>query len=46
MAYIKKRLGRGAWVAQSVECPTLGFGSGRDFLVCGIKSQVGSAEPA
>ena len=24
---------RGAWVAQSVKCPTLGFGSGHDPMV-------------
>ena len=25
---------RGAWVAQSVKRPTLGFGSGRDLMGC------------
>ena len=37
-------------VPQSVECPTLGFGSGRDLMVCGIEPHVGlcsdSEEPA
>ena len=28
---------RGTWVAQSVKCPTLDFGSGRDFTVRGIE---------
>ena len=27
-------LGGGAWVAQSVEHPALGFGSGHDLMVC------------
>ena len=31
----------GASVAQSVKCLTLGFGSGHDLLVCGIKSRIG-----
>ena len=34
---------RGAWVAQSVKPPTLGFGSGHDLTVCEIKSFMGSA---
>ena len=29
--------GRGAWVAQSVEHLTLGFGSGHDFTVRGFE---------
>ena len=29
---------RGSRVVQLVECPTLGFGSGRDLMVCEIKS--------
>ena len=33
--------GRGAWVAPSVKCPTLGFGSGQDLTVCGIESTLG-----
>ena len=41
---------RGAWVAQSVKRPTLGFGSGRDLTVRGIEPHVGLcadiAEPA
>ena len=44
----KKR--RGAWGVQSVEYPTLDFGSGYDPTVCGIKSCMGlcadSIEPA
>ena len=40
----------GAWVAQSVERMTLGFGSGRDLMVPGFKPYVGfctdSVEPA
>ena len=32
---------RGAWVAQSVERLTLGFGSGHDFTVCGIDPHIG-----
>ena len=41
---------RGTWVAQLVKRLTLGFGSGHDLTVCGIKPCVGlhalSAEPA
>ena len=38
---------RGAWVAQSVEHPTLDFGSGHDLMVCEIKPFIGlCAEPA
>ena len=37
-------------MAQSAECPTLGFGSGRDVTVCGLEPRVGlctdSLEPA
>ena len=35
--YCKCFWGRDAWVAQSVELPTLGFGSDRDLTVCGFK---------
>ena len=28
---------RGAWVAQSVKCPTLGFGAGHGLAVCEFK---------
>ena len=28
----------GTWVAQSVECPTLDFGSGRDLTIWFLKS--------
>ena len=28
------------WVAQAVECLTLGFGSGHDLMGCGIKPRV------
>ena len=38
------------WVAKSVKCPTLGFGSGGDLVVCGFNPRVqlcaNSAEPA
>ena len=41
---------RGAWVAQSVDHPTLGFSSGRDLTVCEIEPRVelwaDSMEPA
>ena len=46
----KKHKGRGAWVAQSVKCLTLGFSSGHDLRVFGIGPHIGlcadSAEPA
>ena len=32
---------RGAWVAHSVRCLTLGFGSGQDLVVCEIESHFG-----
>ena len=32
----------GAWVAQLVKHPTLGFGPGDDLIGCGIKPDVGS----
>ena len=32
---------RGAWVAQSVKCPTLDFGSSHDLTVHEIKPHVG-----
>ena len=32
----------GAWVAQSVECPTLNFGSGHDPRVVGSSPPEGS----
>ena len=28
-------------MAQSVKCPTLGFGSGHDLTVCGFEPRVG-----
>ena len=31
----------GAWVAQSVDHPTLDFGSGYDLTICGIEPHVG-----
>ena len=41
---------QGAWVAQSVEHPTLDFGSGHDLVVRGIESHIrlcaDGAEPA
>ena len=36
---IKKRL-QSTWVAQSVEHPTLDFGSGHDIMVCDIEPHV------
>ena len=45
-----KNVSRGAWVAQSVKYPTLGFGSGHDLTVREFQPRVGhyadSAEPA
>ena len=32
---------RGPWVAQSVKCPTLGFGSGPNLMGCEILLHVG-----
>ena len=32
----------GAWVAQSVKCPTLDFGSGHDLTVMGSSPMSGS----
>ena len=32
---------RDAWVAQSVKCPTLDFGSGHDLAVCEFEPLVG-----
>ena len=47
---LKKAWFRGAWVAQLVECPTCGFGTGHDLPVRGIEPHVGihadSTEPA
>ena len=41
---------RGAWVAQSVKCLTLGFSSGHDLTLCEFKPHIGlcadSAVPA
>ena len=41
---------RGTWVAQSVKCLTLGFGSGHDLAVHEFKSHIGlcadSVEPS
>ena len=41
---------RGTWVAESVKCPTLGFGSSRDLTVCKFEPLIGlradSVEPA
>ena len=45
-----KKINRGAWVAQSVECLTPDFSSGHDLTVRGIECHVGlcadSVEPA
>ena len=45
-----KKISLGAWVAQSLECPTLVFNSDHDLLVCRIRPSVGlcadRAEPA
>ena len=40
--------GGDAWVAQSVKCPTLDFGSDHDLMVSEMEPRVGalSAEPA
>ena len=44
------KIKRGAWVAQSIERPTLCFSSGHDLMVCGFKPHVrlhaDRAEPA
>ena len=49
MPYIKTN-STGAWKAQSVKYPTLGFGSGHDLMICGIEpmssSVPNSMEPA
>ena len=41
---------QGNWVAQSVKCPTLGFGSGHDVMVREFEPHAGlcadSTEPA
>ena len=50
MQEIEETWGEGAWVAQSVKHPTLGFVSGHDLTVCGFETCVGlhtvSMEPA
>ena len=38
---ILKSVLRGAWVAQSVKQPTLGFGSDHDLTVCELEPHVG-----
>ena len=40
--FIQEVVGRGAWVAQSVKCWTLGFGSGHDLGVVGSSPTSGS----
>ena len=49
LAYFRRIQYREAWVAQSVECLTLAFGTGHDLVVCEFKPRVGlcaySAEP-
>ena len=37
---LKKKL-QGAWVAQSIKCLTLGFGSGHDLVVGEFEPRVG-----
>ena len=37
----EKNAPRGAWVAQSVKHPTLGFGSIRDLTVCEFEPCIG-----
>ena len=37
---IKNRNDRGAWVAPSIKHLTLGLGSGRDLMVCGIEPHI------
>ena len=43
-------MNKGAWVAQSVKRPTLGFSSGHDLTVCEFEPHIGlcddSTEPA
>ena len=50
MVWIKNLKGKGSWVAQLVEWPTLDFSSGHDLTVCGIEScvrlYIDNAEPA
>ena len=36
-----KMMCRGAWVVPSVECPTLGFGSGHDLMACELEPHIG-----
>ena len=47
---LKDLIFKGAWVAQSVKRPTLGFGSGHDLMVREFKPLIGlhaaCAEPA
>ena len=38
---MKKYSMRGAWVAQLVKCPTLGFSSGHDLSVHGLEPCIG-----
>ena len=46
----KKKTSQGTWVAQSVECPTLDFGSGHDLAVREFEPLIGlhagGVEPA
>ena len=48
ICFFKMHIVKGAWVAQSVGGPTLGFSSGHDLRVGGIELHVGIrvAEPA
>ena len=39
--YYKMGEGGDTWVAQSVECLTLGSGSGRDLAVCTFEPRIG-----
>ena len=41
--YLKMATSKGAWVAQSVKCPTLDFGSGHNLMVHEIQPCVSSA---
>ena len=40
VSHEKECQSKGAWVAQSVLCLTLGFGSGHDLLVCGFEPRI------
>ena len=47
---LQERRWKGVWVAHSIKLPILGFGSGHDLMVCGLKPHnrlcTDSMEPA